>query len=81
MSVSFCLPHPVAVSAFMICRAIITCIPESERVALKERRKIAPPNKCARGFLHINTKSKQRAETDEEWDYDIQFPALAIRYN
>ena len=25
MSVSFCLPHPVAVSAFMICRGLCTC--------------------------------------------------------
>ena len=25
MSVSFCLPHPVAVSAFMICRSFCTC--------------------------------------------------------
>ena len=25
MSVSFCLPHPVAVSAFMICRGLYTC--------------------------------------------------------
>ena len=26
MSVSFCLPHPVAVSAFMICRGLCACI-------------------------------------------------------
>ena len=26
MSVSFCLPHPVAVSVFMICRALCACI-------------------------------------------------------
>ena len=25
MSVSFCLPHPVAVSAFMICRGLCAC--------------------------------------------------------
>ena len=25
MSVSFCLPHPVAVSAFMICRGLCVC--------------------------------------------------------
>ena len=25
MSVSFCLPHPVAVSAFMICRGVCAC--------------------------------------------------------
>ena len=25
MSVSFCLPHPVAVSAFMICRDLCAC--------------------------------------------------------
>ena len=25
MSVSFCLPHPVAVSAFMICRGLYAC--------------------------------------------------------
>ena len=25
MSVSFCLPHPVAVSAFMICRGLSAC--------------------------------------------------------
>ena len=25
MSVSFCLPHPVAVSAFMSCRGLCTC--------------------------------------------------------
>ena len=25
MSVSFCLPHPVAVSAFMICRGVCSC--------------------------------------------------------
>ena len=25
MSVSFCLPHPVAVSAFMICRSLCAC--------------------------------------------------------
>ena len=25
MSVSFCLPHPVAVSAFVICRALCAC--------------------------------------------------------
>ena len=25
MSVSFCLPHPLAVSAFMICRALCAC--------------------------------------------------------
>ena len=25
MSVSFCLPHPVAVSAFMICRGVWAC--------------------------------------------------------
>ena len=25
MSVSFCLPHPVAVSAFMICRGLCGC--------------------------------------------------------
>ena len=25
MSVSFCLPHPVAVSAFMICRVLCAC--------------------------------------------------------
>ena len=25
MSVSFCLPHPIAVSAFMICRALCAC--------------------------------------------------------
>ena len=25
MSVSFCLPHPVAVSAFMICRCLCAC--------------------------------------------------------
>ena len=25
MSVSFCLPHPVAVSAFMSCRALCAC--------------------------------------------------------
>ena len=25
MSVSFCLPHPVAVSAFMICRGMCAC--------------------------------------------------------
>ena len=25
MSVSFCLPHPVAVSAFMICRGVFSC--------------------------------------------------------
>ena len=25
MSVSFCLPHPVAVSAFMICRGLWAC--------------------------------------------------------
>ena len=25
MSVSFCLPHPVAVSAFMICRGLCDC--------------------------------------------------------
>ena len=25
MSVSFCLPHPVAVSAFMICRGVRAC--------------------------------------------------------
>ena len=25
MSVSYCLPHPVAVSAFMICRALCAC--------------------------------------------------------
>ena len=25
MSVSFCLPHPVAVSAFMICRSVCAC--------------------------------------------------------
>ena len=25
MSVSFCLPHPVEVSAFMICRGLCTC--------------------------------------------------------
>ena len=25
MSVSFCLPHPVAVSAFIICRALCAC--------------------------------------------------------
>ena len=25
MSVSFCLPHPVAVSAFMICRGLCPC--------------------------------------------------------
>ena len=25
MSVSFCLPHPVAVSAFMICRGVSAC--------------------------------------------------------
>ena len=26
MSVSFCLPHPVAVSAFMICRGLCACM-------------------------------------------------------
>ena len=26
MSVSFCLPHPVSVSAFMICRGLCACI-------------------------------------------------------
>ena len=25
MSVSFCLPHPVAVGAFMICRGLCAC--------------------------------------------------------
>ena len=25
MSVSFCLPHPVAVNAFMICRCLCAC--------------------------------------------------------
>ena len=25
MSVSFCLPHPVAVSAFMVCRGLCAC--------------------------------------------------------
>ena len=25
MSVSFCLPHPAAVSAFMICRSLCAC--------------------------------------------------------
>ena len=25
MSVSFCLPHPVAVSTFMICRSVCAC--------------------------------------------------------
>ena len=25
MSVSFCLPHPVAVSAFMMCRGLCAC--------------------------------------------------------
>ena len=25
MSVSFCLPHPVTVSAFMICRGVCAC--------------------------------------------------------
>ena len=25
MNVSFCLPHPVAVSAFMICRGLCAC--------------------------------------------------------
>ena len=25
MSVSFCLPHPVAVSAFMLCRGLCAC--------------------------------------------------------
>ena len=25
MSVSFCLPHPVAVSAFMICKGLCAC--------------------------------------------------------
>ena len=25
MSVSFCLPHPVALSAFMICRGLCAC--------------------------------------------------------
>ena len=25
MSVSFCLPHPVVVSAFMICRGLCAC--------------------------------------------------------
>ena len=25
MSVSFCLPHPVAVSAFIICRSLCVC--------------------------------------------------------
>ena len=25
MSVSFCLPHPVAVSAFIICRGLCAC--------------------------------------------------------
>ena len=25
MSISFCLPHPVAVSAFMICRGLCAC--------------------------------------------------------
>ena len=25
MSVTFCLPHPVAVSAFMICRGLCAC--------------------------------------------------------
>ena len=25
MSVSFCLPHPVTVSAFMICRGLCAC--------------------------------------------------------
>ena len=25
MSVSFCLPHPVAVNAFMICRGLCAC--------------------------------------------------------
>ena len=25
MSVAFCLPHPVAVSAFMICRGLCAC--------------------------------------------------------
>ena len=25
MSVSFCLPHPVAVSSFMICRGLCAC--------------------------------------------------------
>ena len=25
MSVSFCLPHPVAMSAFMICRGLCAC--------------------------------------------------------
>ena len=28
MSVSFCLPHPVAVSAFMICRGLCACCTE-----------------------------------------------------
>ena len=26
MSVSFCIPHPVAVSAFIICRGVCACI-------------------------------------------------------
>ena len=26
MSVSFCLPHPVAVTAFIICRGLCVCI-------------------------------------------------------
>ena len=41
MSVSFCLPHPVAVSAFMICSGLCSCT-EMLWMCVSFRSKIRP---------------------------------------